>query len=370
MNKFIKMLSLLSLPFWVALNTFVAGLTIFSGYGGNIDQEFMPLAGIMVMTFPAWYIASLVLLIADVFVCRKAMIAPITALLIALPAWLTFSPINFKNTKISESEANRTFKILSYNCVSFVDEEGLSDNQTFNRTMHTILKSGADAVVLLEFENQGRMSHFVPQAQIDSLYTIYPYFSRGSLGTVMFSKRPILHIVPPENVRSRGSIEAFRTQVANRPINIFGVHLESIGLSDSDKELYRELTDSNSDSDISVRKVRSNIISKLCNAFRQRAQQAKMLRSYVEQLDGDAIVCGDFNDVPGCRTIKILEKVGMRDAYAETASGPCITFNAPHFAFRIDHVLYRGNLSARAIERGNVPSSDHFPMLTTFVWND
>lgn len=367
MTKFIHKLHSLFLPFWVALNVLIAGITVFAGYGSHIDQEFMPFAGIAQLTFPAWYILCVVLLVVDLIICRWSTLAPGLALVIALKAWLIFSPMHFGGGELSEEEASRSFNILSYNVVSFRDEEPEKSTPEFNRTMHTILSSGADAVALLEYENQGRITKFVPQSQIDSLYRIYPYFSRGGLGTVLFSKRPILHITPPENIHSKGSIEAFRTQVGGKPLNIFAVHLESIGLDDRDKELYRELTDK--DSDVSVRSVRSQIIGKLASAFVKRSEQARMLRSYVEQLGGDAVVCGDFNDVPGCRTVKILKEAGMKDAYAETATGPCVTFNSPSFAFRIDHVLWRGDFEAKKIERGNVPSSDHYPMLTTFVWD-
>lgn len=371
MKRFIAYLRNAVLPVWVGFNVLTAGITVFSGYAGYIDQEYMPFAGIVSLTFPAWYMLSVVLAIADLLLCRRCAVAPVAAIIIALKPFLVFSPINLGSGEVSADEQERAFSILSYNVVSFVDEQGLS-TPDFNRTMHEVLASGADAVVLLEYENQGALKKFVPKSQIDSLNTIYPYFSRGGRGTVLFSKRPILHITPPENLHSKGSIEAFRTNAAGRPVNIFAVHLESIGLDDSDKALYRELTDKKmiDDSEVSVNEIRARLVEKLCNAFRKRSMQAKMLSSYVNQLGGDAIVCGDFNDVPGCRAIHILEKEsGMKDAYAKTASGPCITFNAPHFRFRIDHVLWRGNFKAKSIKRGDVASSDHYPMLTTFVWN-
>ncbi len=48
-------------------------------------------------------------------------------------------------------------------------------------------------------------------------------------------------------------------------------------------------------------------------------------------MGGNVIVCGDFNDVPGCRALRILESAGLTDAYAELGLGPTITFNASHF---------------------------------------
>lgn len=360
----------LTLPVWIALNVFIAAGTIFSGFGAYIDQEYMPFAGLASLTFPAWYTITFLLLIINLIFSRWLAVVSAATLLIALKPFFVFCPLNFGNTTLSAEDSVRVFKILSYNVISFVDEENKSTSD-FNRTMHTILRSEADALVLLEYENQGNLSKFVPQTQIDSLNRLYPFFERGGRGTVMYSKRPILHVVPPENLHSRGNMEIFRTSVANRPVNIFAVHLESIGLDDSDKDLFRSLTDTDtSDANrTTISAVRHQIISKLYGAFANRAWQGKILRSYVEQFGGDMIICGDFNDVPGCRTIHILEQVGFKDAYAETATGPTITFNDPHFRFRIDHVLYKGNMHPISIERGNIASSDHYPMLTTFIWD-
>ncbi len=368
-RKFSHILHRITLPLWIAINLFIAAGTIFSGYGPMIDQEYMPFAGVASLTFPAWYTACMILLIINLIFSRWLAIVSGVTLLVVLKPFLVFCPLNFGSKELTEEEREKAFKILSYNVVSFVDEEGKSTPE-FNRTMHEILRSEADALVLIEYENQGKLEKFVPKTQIDSLKRLYPYFERGGMGTVMYSKRPILHIVPPENVSSKGNMEVFRTSAAGRPVNIFAVHLESIGLNDNDKELFRSLadTDTSEANRQTIGRVRHQLIAKLYDAFSNRAHQAKMLRTYIEQLGGDIIVCGDFNDVPGCRTIHILEKAGLKDAYAETAFGPTITFNSQLFWFRIDHVLYRGNLYAKEIKRGNVASSDHYPMLTTFVW--
>lgn len=367
-GRFVSFMRKAALPVCVGANVFIAAVAVFSGFAGYVDQETMPFAGIVGMTFPVWYVLCLLIIPVDLFSWRRLALVPVAALLIALKPWLTFFPLHFGTHEITPEEAERSFKVLSYNIVSFVDEQGLSTPE-FNRTMHTVLASDADILVLLEFENQGPLDKFVPQSQIDSLNTIYPYFSSGKVGTVMFSKQPIVRISPRDNTPSRGSIEAFRTSVCGRAINIFGVHLESIGLDDSDKELYRDLTDKNIEESVNYGHVRTQLIDKLLDSFSNRARQAKAMSDYIEQLGGNTIVCGDFNDIPGCRTIRILEKIGMHDAYAETAFGACRTFNAPRFPFRIDHVLWRGDFRAVSIRRGYVASSDHYPMLTTFVWD-
>lgn len=358
------------LPIWIGLNTLVGAVTVLSAYAGYIDQEYMPFAGLVGMTFPAWYVFCVILLVADFIAWKWRWIAlvPALAILICLKPWLVFCPMHFSTPELTPQEEKRSFRVLSYNVMSFEDNKGLS-TPDFNRTMHTLIHSGADALAIVEYESQGPTSDFVPQAQIDSLREIYPYMETDRMGNALFSKRPIIYIPLPEHHHGIGSMAAFRTEMAGRPVNIFAVHLESIGLSDADKSLYRSLTSRAHLEEIDYKKVRNQIINKLYESFINRAFQARTLRSYINQLEGDAIVCGDFNDVPGCRAIRILEEIGMKDAYAETAFGPCITFNAPKFTFRIDHVLWRGAFRAVSIERGNLASSDHYPMLTTFVWD-
>lgn len=359
-----------ALPFWVLLNTFAATATVFSGYAGYVNQEQMPFAGIVGMTFPAWYVMCLVMFIADLCLCKRAAVAPLAALIVAIKPWLTFFPMNFGPHEVKPEEADRSFSVISYNIVRFLDEEGKS-TLDHNRTLSTIINSGADIVMLAEFHDKnGLMTDYLPQSQLDSMKAIYPYLAKGYEDIALFAKAPI-ECVTPASIRGiwhQQPIEIFRTTACGRPITIFALHLQSIGLNDDDKELYREII-VNPEDDANYRRVRTQLVSKLMNAFSNRARQAKLLCEYVDSIGGNAIVCGDFNDVPGCRAMVMLEKIGMKDAYAETAFGPCITFNAPMFVFRIDHVLYRGDLRAVKIERGNVASSDHYPMLTTFVWD-
>ncbi len=355
------------LPVWIGMNVMIAAIAVFAGYAGAIDPEKMPFSGIVAMTFPVWWIANVACLVINLILCRRLLPVPLAALIICIKPFLDFCPLNFRAPEITPEERLKEFKVLSYNTLSFNDQEP-EKSSVYNRTMHTVLNSDADIVCLLEYENQGKLKKFMPQSQIDSLYMLYPYQAKEYMGTVAFSRTPILHISLPERRRSRGSVEAFRTLVDDKAILVFGVHMESIGLTTEDKSLYRRLTSMDVSKD-EMSEVRSRLVSKLYDAYKNRAMQALFIKDYVEQMGGNVIVCGDFNDVPGCRALRILESAGLKDAYAELGLGPTITFNASHFFFRIDHVLYNGDFKAVKIERGNVPSSDHYPFLTTFVWN-
>lgn len=360
------------LALYVGLTVLIPSIMVFTAFAGNIDPDKMPFAGLAAMTFVAWWILTFLLFVINVIWARKLAVVPALALLVCMKPFLAFCPLHFSHRTLTEEEQKRSFTLLSYNVYSFCDVQGQSSTD-YNRTMHTVLASGADVVCMLEFGNQGPLSNFMPQSQIDSLNTIYPFSAKGLRGTVAFSKSPILHVAPPTRNPNRGSMELFHTVIHGRGVDIFGVHLESIGLNDDDKTLYRDLTEiktSDEDVELNIGNVRSRLVDKLYTAFQNRASQALYIRDYIEQLGSEnVIVCGDFNDVPGCRAMRILEKEGLRDVYSQIGCGPMITYNASHFFFRIDHIMYRGNMTPVSVSRGNVPSSDHYPMQATFLFD-
>ncbi|MDE5650801.1 MAG: hypothetical protein K2I35_07320, partial [Duncaniella sp.] len=68
-----------------------------------------------------------------------------------------------------------------------------------------------------------------------------------------------------------------------------------------------------------------------------------------------------------CYAIRTIMGDDLRDAYAECAFGPAITYHGNRFYFRIDHILYDGNIEAVKLQLDKVPSSDHYPLFATFL---
>jgi endonuclease/exonuclease/phosphatase (EEP) superfamily protein YafD len=112
-------------------------------------------------------------------------------------------------------------------------------------------------------------------------------------------------------------------------------------------------------------------MKKISNAAKKRASQANKLNQYIESIDNDnIIVCGDFNDVPGCYAINTIADDDFDDAYAECGFGPMNTYHGNNINFRIDHVLYKGDFEAVSFTRGNVTYSDHYPLFVRFNWDN
>ncbi len=357
------------------VNTALAMATVFSAYGGVFDPGEVVVAALMAMMFPAFLIASIIMLVADLIFWRKATVVILLGLLVSLPPILHFSPVNLPHRRLSEGEKDRSFTFLTYNVLHFWDFRGNVPGLTTNATIDYILDTDADIVSLQEAESlkSWPLWNITPE-QIDSLSARYPYrLVNVTDQYTLLSRYPFeyvdLHL--EEHIARR--FTCYRLHIKGRTVHLFNCHLESIGLTPRDKELYQGLFDKAPGSEAALKKelseVKTQLISKLAKAFTERSEQARAIRHAVDSIGGDIIVAGDFNDIPDCYAIRTIMDGDMKDAYAGTALGPTITYHGNRFYFRIDHVLYKGDLECIRLRRGDNPSSDHYPLLATFLFD-
>lgn len=351
----------------IVMNTLIMIATVFAGYGGNISPMTMPFAGVMVMTFPAWVLLNIILLILFLMFRRIMSLFPAITLIICISPILNFCPLNFGAKSISESKNANSFTLLTYNVYDFIDyRKDYPENS--NRTLDYIMETDADIVCMQECEYFSPLKRFhVYSHQIDSLKKRYPYRKIDIKGQSIISKFPFEYQDSAYCDFGWGGITAFKMTIKDKNLLIFNIHLQSIGLNDDDKELYKELTQLKTDDNI--KRAKNQLFTKLFNAFKGRSKQVDLLCSFIEKSPiENIIVCGDFNDTPNSYAINRITDMGVKDTYRNYGLGPTPTYNANRFLFRIDHILYKGNLSATAIERGDVNSSDHYPLLATFEW--
>lgn len=364
-SKIVRILIILGL----LANLAFAGALIVSAYAGAINPQQSGFATILNITLPLWLVLNVLNLIFDIFFSRRLIVIPIIAIAICISPILNFCPINITAKGVNSNEKDISFKVLTYNVMNFIDNEGKYSGD-INRTISHILSTDADIVCLQECEYlQPLAKYHVSTEQIDSLKSRYPYHNIGHHGQAILSKYPFTNINLGLSRLYSGDISAHLIEMNQRTITLFNVHLRSLRFSQDDREAYFDLTDINRSNDTNLSRLLP-LRNKLYSAARHRARQALIIRAYLDKAGGNAIVCGDFNDVPNCYAIRTISGDSMSDAYAENAFGPTITFNANRFYFRIDHILYQGAIKAVDIERGDIASSDHYPLLTTFVWQE
>lgn len=361
---------ILKISWWVAV-ILLALATVYGGYGGMVNPDVSTTGALAAMAFPILVMLTVAALIAAFWIERWSMI-PLAAALLATvgPMW-EYCPLNLSHRQLTpEEESERAFTLMSYNVLNYRDYRGEYPTDSTNATLSYVLKTDPDIACLVECEYLSEMSWAnVYQSQIDSIKERYPYYHIDEGGNSIFSKWPFHKVELQVPSSFEGRLAAYRVYVKWRRLTIFEVHMTSIGLSADDKELFRALTRLNAVADFE--KVRHQLLGKLSVAFRSRAQQARNLRDYINRVGGEnIIVCGDFNDIPGCYAIRTISGDDFENAFTKEGFGPSITYYANRFYFRIDHILYSGDLDPVWIERGDLRTSDHYPLVAKFLWRE
>lgn len=349
------------------LSAFGLGIASFGGHG---HPSVYPGACVMVMLFPGWLLAMIVMTILDAIWCRKALVICVLAYAGCIHAILDFTPVNVGKAKVAEGTP--TFTLLSFNVQNF-ESRSKEYPDSCNPAISHILAVDADVVCLQEavplgYKNWGKVEF--AGSQIDSLYQRYPYIIINS-GQMMFLSKYPTEAIHTGSASRYNRIALARINVEGKLITLVNVHLQSYQLTKDDKQLYRDITSRETDS-IGVREgmgmVRVQLLRKIQKAAERRAGDAERMLNYISHFGGpNVIITGDFNDVPGCYSLHRLAEANMRQVYPEVCFGPAITYYVDKFYFRIDHVLYRGCLKPLDMHIGGSRASDHLPILTTFA---
>ncbi len=203
--------------------------------------------------------------------------------------------------------------------------------------------------------------------QVDSVTSIYPYqVNNTKLDIMLLSKYPVRvkHVAYPEQMNFF-MYQSYEIDIKGLPLTILNVHMPSYTLSEGEREILDKIN--NGSFVESFMELRGSILNKMSVAFAIRARAAQSIVNYVRKTKGPLIICGDFNDVPGSWAYRKIRSTGLRDAYCDAGFGPMVTYNLHHMYFHIDQILYRGPIRAIEVSRGNMRSSDHYPVMARFA---
>lgn len=357
------------------LNIIVGIGLIVSALTSNVDATTSPKLIIATMSFPVWIVLGIVFLIIDFFVLRKWCIWQSFCIAIGLPLAFTVLPLNIQRGKVPARLQADSWTLLTFNVYNFEDITWTYPGG-INPTLSYILRTDADVVVLEEAEEMYPLEVYrMGKVQLDSIKERYPYSLTGH-DVVLLSKFPAKAIEMKEfpSQRYKGSggqskIGAFIVDIHGQPTAIFGCHLRSLGLTRRDKDLYEDFTRGEGlTSKKELAEAKNDIITKIAKANKARAESINSLCSFIKDLNCEnAIVCGDFNDTPGSYPLERLQEEGFREVYPLVGNGYMFTYNKDRLLFQIDHVLFRGDYRPWSMVRGDINTSDHYPLLTTFV---
>lgn len=343
-------------------------ITIMASYAGHVNPELWALPSILSLPLP--YFAGATLILTLIWVIRRKIVFSflgVGTILLCMPAMSQAFPISFpKKAEAGE----KTFKLLTWNILHTQDQEQPDNPQ--NRAITFLTECGADIICLQEMDalDKRDIRHWTPELEAN-LRKVYPYEAGivGNDGKIL-SKYPLKMISNPTSIGHNGrDFLEVEVNIDGHKVHILNVHLASYSLTSEDKEIIDEIRDTRS-AKASVREFKASVLDKLKAAFRVRARNAQEIRDIIDATPGNVIVCGDFNDVPTSWTYRTVRGKDLEDAYAQTSFGPTFTYNAHHFYFHIDQILYRGDLKALSVKKEKIRSSDHYPLMATFAFPD
>ncbi len=356
----------------ILVSLLLAAALLFSAYGGRMDPTRSCTGAIAAMVFPVMLGLSLLLLVVNLIWFRRAAIVTGLSLLFCIGPIFTYCPLNIfrPSVKSIESSGKEVIKIMTYNMLNLVDySKGFCRVGDGNPTMEYVLLQAPDILLCQEGENMlaDDGSSNIDSLQHRRLVELYPYRKVDRRGMGILSRFPFTAERIDHSDRWQYDVVRYRITIGSRVITVFNLHLQSLGLTDNDKAMYRDLT--NVEAKDNIGSIRT-LVRKLNSAFRKRAGQARYIRQVIDRTDGTVIVCGDFNDIPGCYAQRVIAGDDLRDAYRSAGIGPAITYHDNRFFFRIDHILYRGPIKPLRVWCGSNPSSDHYPLIGWFELED
>ena len=349
----------------LTINILVVVLYLTACYIGYVDPNSASYLALMPMAYPLFLVATIPTLLFWVVKHRRLMLITVCSWLATIPQICTFMPIHFNDIEQAQSEKG-SYTLTTYNTLGFA-----GDKETKNAIIDEILEKNADFVCIQEGTtiDDLRYWHTDPD-RIARLCARYPYvhFSNKNHTLGCFSKRPI-GIIMEQSIGNYFYVEAYKTSGLGGEIYIINTHMESIGLTVDDKRLYMDLTQTAKKE--TLKGVRSHLLNKLLKADRQRAVQARLIKSIADSLRTASphtplFICGDFNDPPYTYSY-LTAKGNYSDAYTDAGVGYAHTYNRNRFYFRIDNIFYDDRLvEAEACRVGTSKASDHHSVTAIF----
>lgn len=354
----------------IAANIVTACGLVVTAWVGALDPTSWPRLTLLSMTFPLWVPLAFLMLIINFFAARRQCIVIACSMALALPMTFTVYPLNIPRGEVPTPLKSGSWTLMTYNCLNLKDRTGLYPGDE-NTALRYIIDTNADVVVLQECSFKSGINLHITQQQVDELNQLYPWRIIHKSVSIL-SKFPVKDInighIAESSHSTQISAQGFVADIHGRPVLIIGTHLKSMDLSKNDIALYGELRKGDVTTRAELGDVKTFIIRKVMTAGKSRAHQARQIVNAIDSLGySDVVVCGDFNDTPGCYTLRKLADIGLTEAYPLVGLGYMLTYNAHGLPFQIDHVLSRGTYTPWHMERGNLKASDHYPLTVTFV---
>ena len=347
-----------------------AALLVLCAYAGHFSpRSFFPAPFLTLGYMPMLILSLALALICLVFRRWMAAIILALAMMVTLPTFSLFVPLNGEpDVPAVPADGTSRLKVMTYNVLSFNYNESRKNDQP-SSTMRLILEADPDVVMLQEGGAAGIDWEEIPSLQplMSKVRQQYPHTFTSPEGLNILSKYPFTTTAlgKPRHARSALGYNRENTSYLARAYDLQLPSGKQLRLIDFRLQSYHLQFGKNQNVRVSP-DVKPAPLERMRRAFALRGNDAAAIRREIDASPGNLIVCGDMNDVPSSHVYRVIRGEDMIDAWSQVGNGYAYTFNRYNLPFRIDHILYRGELAAMTAARLKGGSSDHYPIMVTF----
>lgn len=302
---------------------------------------------------------------------RKKRYALLSLIVILLGWNLLDKHINFKNNNEKiVVKADSNLRVMSFNVLLFKNYNNPKINIR-EETLELIKTVNPDIICFQEFYSRLRgTKQFTKAIQKEGDFEDY-YFEPTSkndyegYGPAIFSKDPIInHGIIYKNGYGINRIIFADIKREGDTIRVYNVHLRSFALQEEDKEFVQKSANNVQTTD---EKSTKRVGRKLKQAFSNRSEQAKSLRTHIEDCPYPYIVMGDFNDTPMSYSVNLISK-GMNNAFQEKGFGWGVTHFGLLPIFQIDYIFCDKKIKVDNYGVIKERLSDHYPIWADLIY--
>ena len=202
-----------------------------------------------------------------------------------------------------------------------------------------------------------------------TLYSRYPLSNYQRYGIDTAALRMRHPYLDRQDIAKQGSdIMAFEVdaEIQGRTVTLLHIHLRTNGYDGAKEDATGK------------RSYVSNVYEALTFGYAFRGDEAEVIADSLRNCPNPLLICGDFNDISGSRSLRIIQDCRAENVHAEHRDrlqnawwqGGCgygFTFDDQHLLLRLDHILYSKEFQLQAVEVPMVDYSDHRPLVADFV---
>ena len=345
-------------------------LLVACAYAGKISpQSFIGAPFMMLAFFPM--LLLMLALFVGALVARRwiASLVILVSMAMTLPVLKYYIGMNSADN-IPPTPADRSLilKVMSYNVLSFNYNEPALNSRP-SKTMKLILDVDPDVVLMQEGGAAGLDWGDVPSLKpyMAQLRIKFPYRFSSPEGLSIFSKYPFSTQPLGQATHGRSPL-GYNRDMTSHLARAYDLQLptgKQLRLVDFRLQSYHLSFGKNANVRVSP-DVKPSPLERMRRSFELREANAQALRQALDDSPANVILCGDMNDVSASHVYRIIKGDDLKDAWAQVGHGYCHTYNRHNLPYRIDHVLYRGDVRALTAKRIKGGSSDHYPIVATF----